>query len=424
MTQKIFRNNFSVILFLFFASVLDGIVLLGTSQAISFMLSERGVCVSTITRILLVTVPYSWKFAMSPFIKNLILKNKIEKVEKVSSRASVCKTMLYASQFIVLIGFSSIGLFEKAGSLVLLSVVIFITVIATSVLDILRAYVMLNSFEGKELGIVTSVESAGFRIGMILSGACLFYMANAIGWKTSYLIIGGAALITLASTLFMSEPSEPMVKNTSDQNTFYLITDYFKVCFKFFKKHGVFLLIFIFISFKFSDSCINGLKGMFLYSLGIGKVLFVNISFLAGLFCMMISGALGGWAVYKIGSERCIKLSFGAQCIASSIFIFLSLYKIDIMNLALLINISTLIFGFSNVVFRTFVAERSNGDVNIYTMMLSVGSAIRVLSYSMGGEIVNSFSWTAMYIVCLISCIPGLFSCSRLFYRRYEKEKN
>jgi hypothetical protein len=82
--------------------------------------------------------------------------------------------------------------------------------------------------------------------------------------------------------------------------------------------------------------------------------------------------------------------------------------------LAIIINVSTIIFGFSNVVFRTYAAEEAYGDVNIFVLIISIGSLYRIFATKMGGIMVDISSWQMVFIMCLLSNIPGLIAYRRI----------
>jgi PAT family beta-lactamase induction signal transducer AmpG len=397
--------------FLFWGAILSGVVLLGTSQTLLFMLTERGATVAEVSRVVIATIPYSWKFMLSPFVKNMILRHK--------DRACIIRKLAFISQLFVFVGLASMGFYESEGSLILLWVTVLLTVISISVHDIVRAYVKLRVCDKGDLGIVTSIENAGFRIGMLLAGACLLYIANAVGWRLSYIAIGVSVLLVSLSTVFSAGLTKlTFVDDGEVQNERLSLACYINTCVGLFKTKGVFLLAFIIVSFKFADSCINSLKGAFLHSIGIGRLLFTNISHIAGVFTMIAGGSFAGGMLSRIGSKRCVEFTFVLQCLASAIFIFLSCSKVEILPLTLLINTSTFVFGFSNVVFRTFIAEQSDGDVNTDSVLLSIGSALRILACSLGGSIAENGSWTLMYIACLISNLPGLIVCRKFYARK------
>jgi hypothetical protein len=356
-------------------------------------------------------MPYAWKFAISPFIKNAIIRY--------SDKFDIIKYIAYLSQVIVLIFFSILGWLTEFCPLIWLGAVIFLIVTAATVHDVVIAHIKICLFQGNALWRITSVENAGFRIGMFLSGACILYIAELIGWATAYFIVGFVSFAVIISTFCM--PNLQNITDTNYKTITYSVSNYLTVCAEFFKKHGILLMIFLFIAFKFSDSCINCLKGMFLHSLGIEKFVFANIAHLIGTISMIISGILAAYILTKIGSKKCVMLSFAMHMVASLEFIYLALYRVDIVNMTIIINIETFIFGFSNVVFRAFMAEQSAGNVNVYTMLLSVGSGLRILSYGIGGILADNFLWITAYIVCLVSNIPGLLVCLKWFNSQTKK---
>lgn len=396
MFSDLLHKKFSLIAYIFFNSLLSGLILIGVCSSFSLMLSEKGVGVSTITNLLLSTIPYSWKFAISPFIKNIIIKHNSKNTIKLIS---------ILSQIIIFITFLSLGFFEN-NNLWIAGLVIFFLIIAVCVHDIARAYIKLVIFNTEDLGIISAVENTGFRIGMFIAGACIIYIANLTNWTMAFVITSCVISFATISTLLMKIENTSNLPETLRENS---VKEYIKSCFEFLKEYKIIILIFVIISFKLTDSCISVLKPMFLHYLGISRVGFANITHLAGIFSMIISGIVAGSLLYKLGTKSCIKITFLFQMIASLIFMYFSAYKSELFTITVLVNVSTFIFGFSSVVFRTFIAENSKKDINIYATLLSFGSFIRILSYSFAGVVVDQYSWGTIYFICLLSNIPGYF---------------
>lgn len=405
MTLDAIRDKFAIISFVFFSSLLSGLVLIGICSSFSLMLSERGVNVSTITHILFATIPYSWKFAISPFIKNIILKYRHLKFD-------IVKVLAYSSQFVLFIGFSSLGTFENRGSLNLSALIILLVVLAVSIQDIIRAHIKLTLFDIKDLGFVSAIENTGFRLGMFISGACIIYIANSMGWFASFLIASSIVLFSTCSTFFIKRQN---LRCTAEANGLTSsLRGYIKVCGEFFRKYGIVTLLLVIISFKMTDSCINILKPMFMHFLGISRLAFANMTHFYGLISMIASGIVAGILLSRIGINLCINATLSTQMIASLIFMYLSTYKADTITITILVNVVTFFLGFSGVVFRTLVAQEAKKDVNIYAMLLSIGSLVRICSYSFSGIVVDNYSWGTMYFLCLLSNIPGYFLYSKL----------
>lgn len=402
MFSELLHKQFSLISYIFFNSLLSGLVLSGVCSSFSLMLSEKGVGVATITTLLLTTIPYSWRFLLSPFIKNIIIEYTLK-------NKNIIKSLSFFSQAVIFVSFSCLGLFERPQKLWIAGILMFLLVIATCVQDILRDYLKLVVFKTKELGIVSAVENTGFRIGMFIAGACIIYIANFSSWRLSFFIVGSLVILATIATLFIKQEDISNVSEISINIKGNLLRQYVKSCLEFLKQYRFIILTLVIISFKLTDSCINVLKPMFLHHLGVSRTDFANMTHVMGIFSTIISGIIAGNLLYKIGMKNCVKITFLFQMIASLIFIYFSAFKTNLLTITVLVNVASFIFGFSNVVFRTFTAESAAKDINIYTLLLSFGSLIRVLSYTFAGTIVDVFSWEMIYFICLLSNVPGLF---------------
>lgn len=398
MVRNILSEKTAIVSYIFFSSLLSGLVLIGISSSFALMLSENGIDVSTITHILLATIPYSWKFAISPFIKNLIVRYR-------NSTFNVVKITAYASQALVFCGFSALGFLGNTSMLLLATLNIFFIVLAVSVHDILRAHMKLVLFKPDDFGFISAVENTGFRLGMFTAGVCIVYIANAIGWQIAFIAPAFAVSFSTIATFFVK------FRNDSGENcevsSFNFFKNYIKVGCDFFKTHGIIALVCVIVSFKVTDSAINGLKPMFIHFLGIGRVAFANMVHLYGLATMTIAGIVAGIALGEFTLSLCIRCTFLAQAFVSLIFVCLIFHHDNLLTVTILVNVATFVFGFCSVVFRTFIAHISKKDVNIYTIFLSIGSLIRICMYSIAGFIIKDYSWSTLFLVCLSSNIPG-----------------
>ena len=410
------NENFAIITYTFFSSLLSGLVLVGIGSSFSLMLSENGIDVSSIAHMLLATIPYSWKFAISPFIKNLILRYK-------SPKFDVIKLISYTAQAVIFFGFASLGFWNDKKDLLLCAFIIFFIVLAVSIHDILRAHTKLVFFQDKDFGFVSAIENTGFRLGMFISGACIVYIANSIGWRVAFMVPAFAVWLATIATFFAKFGQEYSCEKTCTEKPRNFLKNYLKIGYNFFKTYGIITLFCIIISFKVTDSTINGLKPMFIHFLGINRIAFANMVHLYGLLTMTVAGIVAGFALGKLRLSTCIRCTFFAQTIVSLIFIYLVTYHNNLLTVTLLVNIATFVFGFCGVVFRTFIAHISKRDVNIYTIFLSLGSLIRICTYSFAGFVVEHYSWNILFTLCLISNIPGYILIAHFLKKALSQDK-
>ena len=403
MLAKFIRRHFNVLFFMFSSAFTGGIILVGVLSSLSVMLVERGFSASQIAIIPLATIPYSLRFIISPFVKNIIDKSP-----------STVKMLAYVAQTLLIILLSMFGVFWEYPSLLVITVTVFILTVTVTVHDILGDYVRLTCFNKKSLGLATSICTVGFRIGMFVSGAGILYLAAMFNWKVAFVITGSTILISSLSTTFLPEIGNKGERNAQEVKS---IQDYLKFFIDIFKKPNIWIIILLIFVFKFSDSCINILKISFLLQY-ISKVVFANISDIPGMFAVIFGGITAGVATYRVGTKQCVKISFVLQIIASFCFVILAHYKLNLFSIAIFINIATFLFGFSAVIFRAYISEISDSNINTYTVLLSIGSLVRVVSPSIGGVIADDYSWMALYLICAASNIPGLYAYIKISGRQ------
>jgi PAT family beta-lactamase induction signal transducer AmpG len=383
---------------------MSGIVFMGVSANFPFMLSEMGVKISQISLVFIASLPYGLKFLLAPFIKNIINKYS-------SSKIDILKTMSFISQGIILLLFISIGFFEIYRSMSLAFVLVFLITTVISISDILCFHIKLISFGKSELGIAAAFSNMGFRLGSFISGAAILYIANAYSWHIGFLTVSFSILLSTIATIVL-----PKITNTSsadiDNKSFFV---YVKYLIGLLKKRSFWIVLTIFFSFKFSDICINSLKPIFLQLKGISKTDFANVSQIPGIIAQILGGLVAGFGTYKMKIESCIKASIIGGIIASLLFLYVAISNLNLVFLAIIMTISTFIFAISTIVLRTYIAQISNSNVVVYTLLLSMGSIVRVLSSYTGALIVENYSWIFLYITCLVSNFPIFFIYKKLF---------
>jgi PAT family beta-lactamase induction signal transducer AmpG len=317
-------------------------------------------------------------------------------------------------QIVLALFMGALGFITPETHILILTSNVFILTLAGAVHDIVGDHVRLKMFTGKNLGIATSIGTIGFRIGMLLSGAGTLYAANFFGWPCAFMLTSSTIVISFLATIFL-----PKQKAINDTDIKLSLKNYYRSGKSLIKKHGVAVILLLTLSFKFSDSCISSLKPIFLHSKNIDKISFANISQLLGSVAVIGGGFIAGLILAKCTLNKCLRISFLSQIIAASCFIILSIIDFSLPICALCVNTSSFILGFSAVIYRTYISNISMMDVNNYTLLISIGSAGRIISSYLGGIISDRLTWTFLFALCLLSNLPGLFVCRKLSAENY-----
>ena len=383
---------------------------MGIASSFPFMLSESGVQISKVSLVFIATLPYGFKFILAPVIKNFI--------NRFSVRFNCIKFISFISQIVVFILFSILGIFAQNQNMFLAFVCIFLLTTVVSINEVVVSHVKLVSFEKTKLGIPTSISNFGFRIGSFMAGYLMLYISDLYSWKTSFFLASLSIVFLTVSTFLLPEIKQKQIKIEKEFFKFYLGS-----FIKFFKKYNIWIFVLIIFSFKFSDSCVNSLKPLFLQFKGLSKTDFANVAQIPGVVCLTIGGFIAGMVSYKSSMKNCIILSLLGQIAASIIFIIISFCNLDLFSMLICVACSTLCFGFSNVTLRTYFAQKSNTDIVIYTTLLSIGSILRIFCSYLGGILVDYTSWQIVFICCILSNFPLLFFCEKLLKKQEVKSK-
>ena len=417
---SILRNNKSLLMFILCGGLLAGVVFLGVLSSFILMLFEQGVNSKSIAIVSFATFPYSWKFLITPYIKNIIKRYSVKYISIIT-------------QLVIFILFISLGIYANNYNTVFAVLHVFLLITSMSVQDILCTYVKLNNFDRTEYGIVLSVSNTGFRLGMLLGGAGLLYFAEKISWSLSFLLtISMVIVLSLISTCMLPNTSiintsiiNTSIINTSIINTSIIntqakqiqkvigIKDLINMIFKFIKSYKFWLLIIVIISIKIPDASINICKNMFLSYKGFDKISISQISQIPGVIAMILSGFVAGVIAYKFDIIKCMCSALLLQILPSLMFLYLNHSNLDKISVAIAMIFLSLILGYSNIVYRTFIDKESQGDININILLNSIGALFRSIFASIAIIIVGDLGWNTLYLYCTFSVIPGIIILMR-----------
>ncbi|PCJ31302.1 MAG: MFS transporter [Gammaproteobacteria bacterium] len=236
---------------LFFLGISAGIPLLLIFSSLSLWLREAGLDRAAVTYFSWAALGYSFKFVWAPLVDTLPLPF-------LTSRLGRRRGWLFLSQVMVITAIIMMALTDPAHiSLGIMAAAAVFLGFSSATQDIVIDAYRIESAEDDLQALMSSTYIAGYRTGMIISGAGALLLASYWGstsanynydaWKWSYLTMAGIMSLGLLTTLIISEPSNALKKEGKEN-------------------HIGFLLLFIFsamgfvASFYFSGSLFEEIK--------------------------------------------------------------------------------------------------------------------------------------------------------------------
>lgn len=208
---KSFRHpQVITMLFLGFSA---GIPLLLIFSSLSLWLREAGVERSTVTYFSWAALAYSFKFLWAPLVDRMPLPF-------LTRRLGRRRGWLAVSQLAIMSSIALIGMVDPAehNALNLMAIVVVMLGFSAATQDIVIDAYRIESAEQDLQALMSSTYIAGYRIGMLTSGAGALVLASYLGstaetydysaWKITYLCMSLSMLVGLITTLIIKEPAQ------------------------------------------------------------------------------------------------------------------------------------------------------------------------------------------------------------------------
>ncbi len=196
-----------------FLGISAGIPLLLIFSSLSLWLREAGVDRSTVTFFSWAALAYSFKFIWAPIVSLLPLP-------LLTRLLGQRRGWLLLAQGMIMVSIVLMGMIDPASGEYALVLMAFAAVglgFSSATQDIVIDAYRIESAGVDYQALLSSMYIAGYRIGMIISGAGALYLAEIFGsdinrysytaWQHTYFCMAGTVLVGVLTTLLVNEPT-------------------------------------------------------------------------------------------------------------------------------------------------------------------------------------------------------------------------
>ena len=401
MLRLYFNRQLFTLLVLGFSSGVPFLLILST---LSFWLTEFHVSKSILGLLMVTSIPYSLKFLFTPYIETIPLPFLTKRLGAYKSWGLVSQIALVAC--IVALGHCNPGqnLWLCAGLSLLIS---FCSAIQDIAIDAYRLSLLSHPNKSKALlGPGAAMESIGFRLGMLMSGAGTLYLASIFDWPTAYTFTAltlGIGMVTFITI------SQPKITNERPKNNLHALSQCWK---SLFNQPYFWSLVCFIMCFKIADTVLNSMSAPFLFELGFTKIEYAQISKFFGISLMVTGGLVGGAVIQYLGLKQTIILCALVQTLSCLMFVIQGWAGHDMRILMLTIGVESLCSGLTATAFIAYLSHFCKGDYYVaqFTLLYSLGSFSRVIISALSGSFADLFSWTALFFFASTACVPVIYS--------------
>jgi PAT family beta-lactamase induction signal transducer AmpG len=396
------------LIFIFLMGFASGLPFLLSGATLSIWLTEVGVSLTAIGLFALVGTPYTIKYLWAPFIDRVPIPLLSKLIGRRRAWMLMVQFGLMAS--IVALGFSN----PQSAPAVTAFFALMVAFFSASQDIVIDAY-RIEILDEDQQGAGAAMTQAGYRFGLLTSGAGALYLAANMDWSLVYGIMAGLVIIGFIAALCAPTPqTDRTIDKAIKQDDGWFRTAVVGPFLEFFQRNniGVAVIILAFILlYKFGDAFAGVMANPFYIRIGFSKVEIANVSKIFGVFATLLGVFSGGVVVKKYGILRSLLCCGVLQMLSNLMFAAQAAIGPNLGFLFLTIGIENLSGGMGSAAFVAYLSILCNTSYTgtqyaLFTSFMAFG---RTWLSAMSGWVADRTDWTVFFIISTFVALPGLF---------------
>ena len=395
------------LLIVFFMGFASGMPFLLTGATLSIWLTEVGVSLTTIGLFTLVGTPYNLKYIWAPFIDRV----QIPIMGRLLGRRRSWMLFIQSGLIfaILALGVSNPHSMPGVTALSALAVAFF-----SASQDIVIDAYRIEILDEEQQGAGAAMTQAGYRFGLLASGAGSLYLAAHMRWPLVYAIMAGLVFVGIVATLVAPVPkAEAAVKAMTEKQDAWFRETIIDPFVEFFKRSNptTALLILAFILlYKFGDAFAGVMANPFYIKIGFTKVEIANVSKIFGVFATLLGVFTGGLVVKRFGILKSLLYCGVLQMLSNLMFAFQAAIGPSVKFLVLTIGIENFSGGMGSAAFVAYLSMLCNlhytgTQYALFTSFMAFG---RTWLSALSGWVAENTDWVTFFISSTFVALPGL----------------
>lgn len=402
----------------------SGLPLALTASTLTAWLADAQVARSSIGLFAAIATPYALKFLWAPLLDGL-------RIPFLTARLGRRRSWLLITQALLATAIAAMAFTNPAVNpwMTALVGVIIATLSATqdTAIDAYRVERLTPAQQGSGAAWATF----GYRIGMLVSGAGALYLADRLGWQTTYLLMAALVGTSIVITLMMKEGFRFQVPGSNEaaesrsithgnqtssleagtRNLATFLADYVIAPFRDFMTRPMWLQVLAFvILYKLGDAFMGVMFNPFLLDLGFTKTEIAKVVKFYGLIATLLGTFAGGWVVARVGMFRALLLCGFMHMLTNFLLIVQARLGADLHFLTVSISLENFTGGMSTAAFIAYLSAlcRLNYTATQYALLSSLAAFGRTWLSTPSGALAESVGWEVFFAIASLMAVPGL----------------
>lgn len=377
----------------------SGLPLLITLTLLQAWLTENGLSLDTIGLFALITLPYSFEFIAGPFIDRYT-----------PPWLGRRRGWLFAVQLALAASIVGLGMTNPRANLTLVAGCALLVALFSALQDtVINAY-RRESLADDEQGLGASMYIWGYRIGMLVASGGGLILAQDIGFRMTFTVMGLLMVPGLLTTLLAPEPRAHALPPASLRDA--VVGPFVEF---FTRRQNAALILLFIVLYKLGDTLALTMTTPYYLQLGYTTAQIGTVAKLFGFWSVVLGGVVGGSAILRIGQYRALWWFGLLQALSTAAFAWLVYTGPSLSWLAVVVCAENFTGGMGTAAFVGFMANLTNKEFTAtqYALLTSLMSVPRTLLASSTGFMATSLGWTGFFLTCALLAAPGLFLLTR-----------
>jgi PAT family beta-lactamase induction signal transducer AmpG len=389
----------------------SGLPLYLTGSTLAAWMTNEGVSLKTIGIFSLVGTSYTFKFAWSPLMDRYFPPFLGRR-----------RGWLIVTQVLLAGGLMAMGQVNPRTDAVVMAALAALVAFLSASQDIVADAYRTDLLTEAERPLGVTTFTLGYRLGMIFAMAIALTLSDIVGWKYSYVVMGGLMSVGIIATLLAREPDVTQRPHSLVTAVVHPFLDFFgryrrtlpatvNPVLGFFKRYWVPITILLFIVlFRVGDAIAFRMTTPFVLKLGFTNTQLGVIQKGVGMSAAITGALVGGLLLVKLGLRRSLLLFGSAQALTNLFYIGLQARGVDPYFLALTVGADNFAGGMGGAAITVFMTALCNRKFSAtqYALLSSLGAVPMQLLGAFSGFLAESMTWPTFFAFTTLAMAPAL----------------
>jgi len=381
----------------------SGLPLPLTTTTLTYWLARDGVDKTSIGLFTLVGLPYALKFLWAPLLDQLPPPG----LAALGRR----RGWILLLQAGLVAAIAALGRVDPSSAPVATAISVLVLAFLAASQDVVVDAYRIEILADHEQGAGAAAKQAGYRAGMLASGAGALALADYASWTATFSVLAGAIALAMTSVVFAREPVRPAAAPAPDPGLLPHLVRAFVDPLRDLATRPRWPLVLAFaVLYKLGDAVALTMSNPFFVELGFSGVEIAQMTKVVGLAASVVGIVVGGALVARTDIRPALILGGVLQAVTNLLYVALAQTGHDLPVLALAVVADNFTGGLASAAFVAYFSSLARGAYSgtqfaLLTSLMAVG---RTLFGGLSGWLATLLAWPAFWVATAALALPGL----------------